>query len=166
MRPLHAEVGEEHAGIKHGENHVQNKDDGEGLEGLLHDVALVAHLVDRRAGGDRVVRADQVAERSARVLTGEDRDGVHAERRRGEEVHHARGGGLHDVGDDKEAAHRDEHRQHAARGALADGFIGLEVHAQRECAEDAAHEDDKVDPEDVAERAHDGKAVFDDGGEP
>lgn len=208
MRPLHAEVGEEHAGIKHGENHVQNKDDGEGLEGLLHDLALVAHLVDRRAGGDRVVRADQVAERSARVLTGEDRDGVHAERRRGvdvhlskhdvgakaragderaartdedgcrgieaaddggdvrgEEVHHARGGGLHDVGDDKEAAHRDEHWQHAARGALADLFVGLEVHAQRERAEDAAHEDDKVDPEDVAECAHDGKAVFDDGGE-
>ena len=51
MRPLHAEVGEEHAGIKHGENHVQNKDDGEGLEGLLHYVAFVAHLVDRRAGG-------------------------------------------------------------------------------------------------------------------
>ena len=165
-------------------------------------------MVDRRAGGDRVVRADQVAERSASVLTGEDRDGIHAERRcgvdvhlgkhdvgtearagderaartdedgcrgieaaddggdvRGKEVHHARGGGLHDVSDDKQAAHRDEDRQHAARGALADGFIGLEVHAQRERAEDAAHEDDEVDPENVAERAHDGKAIFDDGGE-
>ena len=165
-------------------------------------------MVDRRAGGDRVVRADQVAERSARVLTSEDGDGVHVERGRridvhlsehdvgakaragderaaradengsrgieaaddggdirGEEVHHACGGGLHDVGDDKETSHRDEDRQHAARSAFADLFVGLEVHAQRERAEDAAHKDDKVDPEDVAEGAHDGKAVFHDSGE-
>ena len=40
------------------------------------------------------VRADQVRERSARVLTGEDRDGVHAERRRGVDVHLSK----HDVG--------------------------------------------------------------------
>ena len=206
--PLRAVIREKHAGIKHGEDHVQNKDHGEGPEGLFHDRALVAHLIDRRAGGDRVVRADEVAERSARVLPGEDRDRVHAERGRrvdvhlgehdvgakaragderaaradehrccgieaahdrrdvgGEQIHHARGGGLHDVGYDEKAAHRDEHRQHAAHSALADFFVGRKVHAQRERAENAADEDDHIDPEDIAEGAHDGKAVGDDRGE-
>ena len=92
--PLCSKMGEEHAGIEHGKRHVQNKNDGEGPEGLLHDLALVADLIDRCAGGDGVVWADEVAELSARVLPGEDRDRVHAERGRRVNVHL----GKHDVG--------------------------------------------------------------------
>lgn len=91
---LCSEMGEEHAGIEHGKRHVQNKNNGEGLEGLFHDFAFIAHLIDRCAGGDGVVRADEVAERSARILTGKDRDRVHAERGRRVNVHL----GKHDVG--------------------------------------------------------------------
>ena len=87
-------MGKEHAGIEHGERHVQNKDDGEGAEGLFHDLTLAADLIDRCAGGDGVVRADEVAERCARVLPGEDRDRVHAEGGRRVNVHL----GKHDVG--------------------------------------------------------------------
>ena len=169
---------------------------------MLHDLVLAADRVHGRAGGDGVVRADEVAEGSARVLTGKDGDGVHTERgggvnvhlgehdvraeagagderaaradehgcrrveasdhRRdigGEEVHHAGRGGLHDVGDDEKAAHRDEHGENIADGPGADRAVLLHAHTERCRAEHTAHEDDDVHPEDVAERTHDGEAV-------
>ena len=144
---LHAERREQHAGIEHGKYHIHHQNDGKCLERLFHDVAFVADLVDRCAGGDGVVRADQVAERSARVLPREDRDGVHGKRFSclqvhvgkhdvraqtgtgdecaartdqncrcriefpdnccnigGKQVHHARTGRLHDVGNDEKAS--------------------------------------------------------------
>ena len=99
MRPLHAEVGEEHAGIEHREHHVHREDHREGGERALHDAALVADLVDGGAGGHGVVRADEVAEGGTGVLPGEDGDGVHAEGVCGLNVHI----GEHDVRADARA---------------------------------------------------------------
>ena len=73
--PLHPVVGEEYAGIEHGKHHVEREHDGERAERVLHDLVLAADRVHGRAGGDGVVRADEVAEGSARVLTGKDGDG-------------------------------------------------------------------------------------------
>ena len=118
-----------------------------------HDVGAEA-----RAGDERAARADEHSRGGVEAAD----DGGNVG---GEEVHHARGGGLHDIGDDEEASHRDEHGQHAAHRAEADRFVGFEAHAERQRAEDAAEDDDEIDPEDVAEGAHDGKAVFHHGGE-
>lgn len=118
-----------------------------------HDVGAEA-----RAGDERAARTDEHG--CGGVEAADNSSDV-----RGKKVHHAGGGGLHDVGNDEKAAHCDEHRQHAAHCAKADCLVGFEAHAKRQRAEDTAENDDQIDPEDVAEGTHDGKTVFHHGGE-
>ena len=72
---LQSESREDHIGVEHGDDHIFYQDHEECFEGDAEYIALPADLVDGRAGGDDVVRADEIAQGSRGILAGEDRSG-------------------------------------------------------------------------------------------
>ena len=113
-----------------------------------HDVGAEARTGDEGAAG-----ADQHG-------GGRIEPAHHGGNVRCQQVHHASGGGLHDIGYHQQAAHGHQHRHHVTHGLGADLAVLLPSGFQRHRAKEAADQDHHVHPHDVAEGAHDGEAVF------
>ena len=76
------------------------------------------------------------------------------------QAHHAGGLRLHDIGQHQQTAHGDENGDLVAGGHAEDVKQLGALHAQGLGTQQAADEDDNVHPDDVAEGAHNRKAVF------
>ena len=112
-----------------------------------HDVGAQS-----RAGDEGAAGADQ--HRRRRV------EGAHHRRNvRGQQLHHARIAGLHNIGNDQQAAHRYHDGHDVLDGLLADVPILAELHADGRSTQQTADQNHHVHPDNVAEGAHDGEAV-------